>query len=79
MLRNTVAFLAVRLFVFAWMGRRSRPVIALAAFAIVIEVPPLWLPARVFDWRDIGASFGGIASAWLLVWFAPKFGRLRGA
>ena len=78
-LRNTVAFSAFGLFVFAWVGRRSRPVIALAAFAIVIEVPPLWLPAWVFDWCDIGARFVGIASACLLVWVARKLGRLRGA
>ena len=79
MLRNTVAYLAFGLFVFASVGRRSHPLLALATFAIVIEAPPLWLPARVFDWCDIGASFVGIASAWLLVWVARNRGRLRGA
>ena len=78
-LRNAVAFLALGLFVFASVGRRPRHGLALAAYAIVIEVPQIWLPQRVFDGRDIGASFGGLAVAWLLVWVARKLGRLRGA
>ena len=78
-LRNTVAFVAFGFFVFAWVGRRPLHVIALAAFAIVIEVPQIWLPQRVFDWSDIGASLGGIALAWLLVWVARQLGRLRSA
>lgn len=78
-LRNAVAFLALGLFVFTWVGRRPPHALALAAFAIVIEVPQIWLPQRVFDWRDIGASLGGIGLAWLLVWVARQLGRLRGA
>ena len=78
-LRNTVAFLAFGLFVFAWVGHRPLHVIALAAFAIVIEVAQIWLPRRVFDWSDIGASLGGLALAWLLVWAARQLGRWRSA
>jgi hypothetical protein len=78
-LRNAVAFLALGLFVFTWVGRRLPHALALAAFAIVIEVPQIWLPQRVFDGRDIGASLGGIGLAWLLVWVARQLGRLRGA
>ena len=78
-LRNAVAFLALGLFVFTWVGRRPPHALALAAFAIVIEVPQIWLPQRVFDGRDIGASLGGIGLAWLLVWVARQLGRLRGA
>ena len=78
-LRHAVAFWALGLFVFASVGRRPRHVLALAAFAIVIEVPQIWLPQRVFDWRDIGASLGGLAVARLLVGVARHLRQLRRA
>ncbi len=66
--RNAVAFFALALPVFLLVGRRLVHGVALAAFATVIEVAQLWIPGRVFDWRDIVASVAGIVVAWAVSW-----------
>lgn len=76
-LRNTVAFLALGLLAFGLLGRGRRIVAALAAFAVAIEVPQIWIPTRIFDWRDIAASLAGLALAWAALRLAAV--RHRGA
>ncbi len=41
--------------------------VALCVFATGLEVAQLWIPGRWFDWKDIVASLGGIAIAWVVV------------
>lgn len=74
-LRNAAAFFVFGFFYFACLDRRSLHLLALAAFAVAIEVGQLWLPHRVFDWRDIVASLAGLVCAWLLVQLGHRFGR----
>lgn len=74
-LRNAAAFFVFGFFCFACLGRRPLHLWALGAFAVVIEVAQLWLPHRVFDWRDIVASLAGLVCAWLLVWLGHRFKR----
>ena len=76
-LRNTVAFFVFAVAVYLLVGCRAWHVIALSAFATLVEVAQLWVRGRVFDWRDIGASIAGILLAWPIGWvlrrcFAPR-------
>ncbi len=58
---------------FACLSRRLLHLLALGVFASLIELGQLWLPRRVFDWRDIVASLAGLLCAWLLVWLGHRF------
>jgi len=78
-LRNTVAFFAFALFVFACIGRRWFHALALCAFATAIEVAQLWIPHRAFDPKDIVAGIAGILTAWLLVCGACRVLRVNRA
>ncbi len=66
-LRNTAAFFAFGLMVFALLGVGWRVAGALAGFATVIEVAQLWIPSRNFDLLDIAAGLAGLALAWAVV------------
>lgn len=72
-LRNAAAFFVFGFFYFACLSRRGLHLIALGVFAVLIEVGQLWLPHRVFDWRDIVASLAGLVCAWLLAWLGNRF------
>lgn len=67
-LRNAVAFFIFAGLVFLLVGRGLWHVLAACAFGAGIEVAQLWIPGRVFDWRDIVASIAGVLCAWPLVW-----------
>lgn len=66
-LRNTVAFFVFGLLAFGLMGIRWPLVLGVSVFAVGLEVAQLWMPGRFFDPKDIVATLGGIAPAWLLV------------
>jgi VanZ family protein len=76
-LRNTVAFFGFALIVFSLVGRGRWPVVGLGAFAIAIEVAQIWIPTRIFDWKDIVAGLAGIVLAWAAVWGAQRLWRIR--
>ena len=76
--RNVVAFGLVALALSA--GRRStRQIFAwclgLAVLAATLEVAQLWLPRRVFDWKDIAAGWAGIAVAGSIVYWSRSLVR----
>lgn len=66
-LRNVVAFAAFGLATFAVAGSGRGAVILAGVFAMAVEVVQIWLPARFFDWKDIAASWAGLAVAWAAV------------
>ena len=66
--RNTAAFFGGGLILFVVVGRRVRHLVAASGFATAIEVAQIWIPGRIFDWRDIAASLAGIGLAWVAVW-----------
>jgi len=72
-LRNAVAFFVFGFAYFACLSRRPLHLLALGVFAALIELGQLWLPRRVFDWRDIVASLAGLVCAWLLVGLGHRF------
>lgn len=72
-LRNVAAFFVLALIAFVFVGRRRAVAAGLAVFATAIEVAQLGIRGRVFDWRDILASLGGI----LLGWTVARLGRVR--
>ena len=65
--RNIAAFFVFALAVFLLVGRRAGHVAVLCLFATAIEMAQLGIKGRVFDWRDILASMGGIILAWPIV------------
>ena len=71
--RNVVAFFALGLAYFPLISHRIGHVVALCAFATLLEVAQLWIPTRQFDWRDIVASVAGILAAWPpALWLARR-------
>lgn len=71
--RNVVAFFAFGFSTFLVLGTRWRWVLRLCLFGTVLEVAQLWIPTRVFDWRDIIASIAGVLLAWPLAWLLRRF------
>ncbi len=71
-LRNTVAFFAVGLFIFAALGRHWAYLLALAVFATALEIAQRWIPGRIYDSKDIAASLVGLTFAWVLVHAARR-------
>lgn len=74
-LRSFVGFFAFGLLWFLAVSPRRRHALALAAFGTAVEVAQIWIPRRVFDWKDIVASVLGVLAAWLLVWTARALHR----
>ena len=70
--RNVIGFFGFGLVVLTLLRPRLPLVIALCAFGTALEVAQLWIPTRVFDWRDIVASIGGILLAWPVAWFIRR-------
>lgn len=62
--RNAAAFLGFGLLFFPLAGRRWPQIAGAAAFSIALELAQLWIPARIFDMKDIAASLLGLALAW---------------
>lgn len=71
--RNIVAFFAFGLAALAILGTRWTWVLALCAFGTALEVAQLWIPTRVFDWRDIAATVAGVLAAWPFAWLVRRF------
>lgn len=63
--RNVAAFFAFGLVGFTLLGRGWRPAVLQGVFATGLEVVQIWLPRRLFDWRDIVASLLGLFLGWL--------------
>lgn len=63
--RNVAAFFAFGLVGFTLLGRGWRPAVLQGVFATGLEVVQIWLPRRLFDWRDILASLFGLFLGWL--------------
>lgn len=66
-LRSFVGFFAFGLLWFVIVSVRPAHAAALALFGTAVEVAQIWIPRRVFDWKDIGASILGVLAAWLVV------------
>lgn len=66
-LRSFVGFFLLGLVWFSLVRRGWRHVGALCGFATAVEVVQLWIPRRVYDWRDIAASILGVLAAWAIV------------
>ncbi len=75
--RNVVAFGFLGLITMLVLGWRLPIVLGLAAFGILLEVSQIWIPGRVFDWRDILASLAGIALAWPIAWLGSRLASRR--
>lgn len=71
--RNVVAFFAFGLAVFLVFGPRWQLFLLLSAFATALEVSQIWIPTRIYDWRDIVASIAGVLLAWPLAWLVRRF------
>ncbi len=67
-LRNTAAFFGCSVMVLALFGPRLWLVAALCAFGTGLEVAQLWIPGRIFDWKDIVATVTGVLLAWPVAW-----------
>ena len=69
---NIPAFAVLALpFMYLCNGRRARrkAIAWLAVFAAVLELLQYFIPTRFCDWRDIVASWAGLAITWLGVEF----------
>ena len=66
--RNTAGFFVFALAMFFLLGHRPLHAAFLCFFATAIEVAQIWIPHRIFDWKDIMASLAGILLAWPLAW-----------
>jgi len=55
------------LVLFSSVRKRASAVVALAAFATLMEYTQLLVPTRIFDWYDIIESWLGILITWALV------------
>jgi hypothetical protein len=67
--RNTAAFFGFGMAVLVLFGAQAWLVLALCCFGTTVEVAQIWIPGRVFDWKDIGASIAGVVLAWPLAWW----------
>lgn len=80
--RNVAAFFAFGLVGFTLLGRGWRPAVLQGIFATGLEVVQIWLPRRLFDWRDIAASLLGLFLGWLgvtaVAWLIRTGRRRRG-
>ncbi|HEY1106992.1 MAG TPA: VanZ family protein [Opitutaceae bacterium] len=73
--RNLAAFFAFGFAAFVILGPRWRLCLILSAFATVLEVSQIWIPTRIYDWKDIVASVAGILLAWPLAWLVHRLKR----
>ncbi len=71
--RNVVPFFAFGLAALSVLGTRWPWVLGLCAFGTALEVTQIWIPTRVFDWRDIVATVAGVLLAWPFAWFVRRF------
>jgi hypothetical protein len=76
-LRNTAAFFGFGLAVLLLFGARTWLVVSLCCFGAAVEVAQIWIPGRVFDWKDIGASIAGVVLAWPLAWWFHRRQEVR--
>lgn len=71
--RNVAAFFAFGFGTLSVFGPRWTWVLGLCAFGTALEVAQIWIPTRIFDWRDIAATIAGVLLAWPFAWLVRRF------